>query len=134
MNAHVNSVVIACTEGSDAGTLTFPQVIGMLMEVGVERYYADLCRRSRTYYMPDGESYVIGARGHETVPAADFDPECVIAALRAIQAKSMGYSEFCEQILAAGCVGYIVTLAGRRAIYLGRKGEVYVELFPGAKS
>jgi glutamate-1-semialdehyde 2,1-aminomutase len=40
--------------------------------------------------------------------------------------------EFCEQIAAARCVGYMVSLAGRRAVHYGRTAEVYVELSAGA--
>lgn len=32
-----------------------------------------------------------------------------------------------------GCVGYHVSLAGRRAVYYGRSGETHVEQFPPAK-
>ena len=35
--------------------------------------------------------------------------------------------------MAAGCVGYFVQIAGRRVLYFGRRGEIYTELFPGAK-
>jgi hypothetical protein len=31
--------------------------------------------------------------------------------------------------MAAGCVGYFVQIAGRRAIYFGRNGEFHVEQF-----
>jgi hypothetical protein len=31
-------------------------------------------------------------------------------------------------------VAYWVFLTGQRAVYLGRKGEIHVEVFPGAKS
>jgi len=34
--------------------------------------------------------------------------------------------------MAAGCVGYFVQIAGRRALYFGRNGESHVELFPSA--
>jgi uncharacterized protein YbcV (DUF1398 family) len=133
MNAHVNTIVVECTEGSDAGTLTFPQVVGKLMEAGVERYHADLTRLTRTYYTPDGESYVVPSHGHEARPAVEFDADGVAASLRQVQAQKIDYGTFCENILAAGCVGYIVSIAGRRAVYFGRSGETYVEMFPGTK-
>jgi hypothetical protein len=43
------------------------------------------------------------------------------------------YKGFCEKVLAAGCAGYIVSLAGRRAVYFGRTAETHVELFPSTK-
>lgn len=133
MNAHVRTIVIECTEGSDAATLTFPEVVGKLTEAGVERYYADLCRLTRTYYMPDGESHVVETLSHKEKPAKDFDAGGVVAALREIQARKIDYRTFCDKILASGCVGYIVSIAGRRAVYFGRTGETFVEMFPGAK-
>jgi uncharacterized protein YbcV (DUF1398 family) len=133
MNAHVNTIVTECTQASDAGTMTFPQVVGRLMEVGVESYYVDLRRSNKIYYMPDGESYIIDAVRADTKPAIDFDAAGVEAAVREIQAQRIDYHQFCEMILAAGCVSYIVSLAGRRAVYLGRTGEAHVEMFPGTK-
>lgn len=82
--------------------------------------------------MPDGETEV--ARGHKSrAPTQTFSAEDVEQALRAIQRGEIGYREFCERIAAAGCVGYIVSLAGRRALYYGRANDSYVEWFPGAK-
>jgi hypothetical protein len=37
-----------------------------------------------------------------------------------------------EPVAQASCVGYMVPLAGRRAVYYGRTGESYVEPFPAA--
>ena len=54
------------------------------------------------------------------------------AAIRAVQGGRLDYKGFCERILAAGCVGYHVSLAGRRCVYYGRTGETHVEMFPGA--
>ena len=34
----------------------------------------------------------------------------------------------------AGTVAYRVFLTGKRVVYFGRKGEIHVEEFPGAKS
>ncbi len=53
--------------------------------------------------------------------------------LRAVQQGQIKYKTFCEQVMAAGCVGYIVSMAGRRVIYYGRTGDNHVEWFPGAK-
>lgn len=133
MDAHVKTVVTECTEGSDAGRFTFPQVVDKLTEAGVERYHADLCRLERTYYMPDGGSHVVGTDAHGEKPADEFDTRGVVAALREVQARKIDYRTFCDKILVAGCIGYIVSIAGRRAVYFGRTGETYVEVFPGAK-
>jgi uncharacterized protein YbcV (DUF1398 family) len=103
------------------------------MEAGVERYHADLVAGRKTYYLPDGdfeEVEVNKLRG----AALEFSPEGVEKAVRAIQRQEIGYREFCRLIADAGCVGYFVSLAGRRAVYYGRTGDEHVEWFPGAKS
>ena len=133
MNAHVNSIVIACTKASDEGTMTFPQVVGKLMEAGIESYYADLRRANKIYYAPEGESYVVDAAHVGVEPAKEFNAAAVEAAIRQSQARTIDYHAFCEKILAAGCVAYIVSIVGRRAVYLGRTGEAHVEMFPAAR-
>ena len=54
-------------------------------------------------------------------------------ALRAIQAKRIDYGEFVRRVMTVGTVGCDVFLEGRKAVYTGRKGELYVESFPGSK-
>jgi uncharacterized protein YbcV (DUF1398 family) len=134
MDANIKAVIVECTEGSDAERLTFPQVVGKLMGVGVERYHADLQRGAKIYYMPDGESEAVRTPHTSATPVAHaFSGEGIQAALRAIQAGEIGYRTFCARIMQAGCVAYVVSLAGRCAIYLGRGNEFYVEPFPRAK-
>jgi uncharacterized protein YbcV (DUF1398 family) len=53
--------------------------------------------------------------------------------VRSIQAGKIDYKTFCERVMAAGCVGYFVSIAGARAVYYGRSGDSYVERFPGAR-
>ncbi len=132
MDADVKDAVRWATAESDAERATFPEVVQKLMAAGVERYHADLVCSAKTYYLPNGEYEVTPC--HKVAAAAtDFDPKAVEAALRAIQGQSIKYREFCDRIAAAGCVGYFVSFAGRRAVYYGRTGETYVEWFPGAK-
>ncbi|HXL99367.1 MAG TPA: DUF1398 family protein [Rhizomicrobium sp.] len=133
MDANTKAVIAECTTASDEERIPFPEVVAKLMQAGVERYHADLVRSERTHYMPGGETDVRAAHAVKTVPAKEFSAAGVDAAVRAIQARKIQYREFCERIAAAGCVGYLVSLAGRRAVYYGRTGECHVEMFPGAK-
>ncbi|WP_020175058.1 DUF1398 domain-containing protein [Methyloferula stellata] len=130
MDPDVKDVMEDCTRGSDEGRLSFPQVVLKLMEAGVEQYHADLRRAEKTYYMPDGASHVVACPALEASPAQDFSASGVEAAIRAIQTRAITYKEFCERIGAAGCVGYFVSLAGRRAVYFGRTSEMHIEPFP----
>jgi len=130
MEAHVKDVVRAVTEASDEERILFPEVVSALSEVGIERYLADLACATKTYYQPDGPFEIVPCHG-VSLPAKAFSAEAIEAAVRASQSGTIKYREFCERIAAAGCVGYIVTLAGRRAVYYGRAGDSHTEWFPG---
>ena len=132
MDKHVQEIMQECSAGSDQGRLTFPDVVRKLAAAGVERYHADLCRAEKTYYMPDAASHITPSATISTIPASEFDAAGIVAALKAIQAGKTDYQTFCEEIAAAGCVGYLVCIGGRRAVYYGRKGDTYVESFPAA--
>jgi uncharacterized protein YbcV (DUF1398 family) len=132
VQADVVKVMQECTEASDQERITFPEVVMKLMQAGVERYHADLLRADKIYYLPSGESYRVPAAPVQATPASAFAADGVAAAVRAIQQQKIQYREFCERIAQAGCVGYIVSMVGRRAVYYGRTGDSYVEPFPAA--
>lgn len=131
MEAQVQDLVRTVTAASDEERILFPDVVRMLMDAGVERYHADLVAATKTYYMPDGALAAVSCHP-VAAPASTFAPQAVEAAVRASQARAIGYRTFCTRIAAAGCVGYFVTLAGRRAVYYGRNGDTHTEWFPGA--
>ena len=130
MDERTRQVIQACSTGSLDGSLTFPEVVERLAAVGCEQYHADFRRQEKTYYLPDGQSEVdVLPVMASSIPSA-FSDHILVAALRAIQAGQITYVEFLRRIMAAGCVGYFVNIAGRRAIYFGRNGEAYLEVFP----
>ena len=132
MQATTIEIMQECTDASDQERIGFGEVVTKLMQAGVERYHADLLRAEKIYYLPSGESHRVPAAQVDATPAAAFAADSVAAAVRAIQQKKIQYREFCERIAQAGCVGYMVSLAGRRAVYYGRTGDSYVEPFPAA--
>jgi uncharacterized protein YbcV (DUF1398 family) len=133
MDIAVKNVVAEITRASDEERITFPEVVVRLIAAGVERYHADLTSGERVFYMPDGASERVAA--HKAPPAAQsFSAPEVEAAIRAIQRGEIQYREFCARIAQAGCASYHVFVAGRRAVYYGRSGDLHVEYFPGAKS
>ena len=133
MDAHTKAVVREMSDASDAERVTFPEVVKALMEVKIERYHADLVAGRKTYYLADGEFEEVEV--HKVGGAAPaFSAEGVEKAVLAIQRGDIAYRAFCRQIADAGCVGYFVSLAGRRAVYYGRTGDEHVEWFPGAKA
>ena len=46
------------TSRSLQGTITFGEVVMKLLAIGVESYHADLVRKEKTYYMPDGQTHL----------------------------------------------------------------------------
>ena len=47
--------------GALSGELTFPEIVGRLAAIGLERYHADYSRQEITYYLPNGDSLVVRA-------------------------------------------------------------------------
>jgi uncharacterized protein YbcV (DUF1398 family) len=132
MNETTIATVEECVGLTLEGRMPFPQVVQRLLDAGIERYSVDLCRSEYIYYLPDGDSHVV--RPHEAAePVAErFSAEDVESAVRDSQQGRIAYPQFLQRIRAAGCVGYLVSFAGRRCLYLGRTGESHLELFPGA--
>jgi len=127
------AVIEECTRASHEERITFGEVVGRLIAAGVERYHVDLVRGESTYFMPDGQSHRVTYKTVDSRPADSFSAEGVLAAVRSIQAGRTKYLTFCRQIMEAGCVGYLVSMQGQRAVYYGRSGETYVEPFPGSR-
>lgn len=135
MDAQVKALVVECSRASEENRMSFVEVVKKLMEAGVESYLTDFRRATKTYYLPNGEFFEVPAEAIAAQPAAKFHQPGIEAAIREAQANKPDYTYkgFCEKVLAAGCAGYIVSLAGRRAVYFGRTAETHVELFPSAK-
>jgi uncharacterized protein YbcV (DUF1398 family) len=127
MDDHVKDVVREMTRALDEERIGFPDVVQALTEAGVERYHADLLAGTKTWYMPDGSFEITHGRALQA--ASDFRGDIVQQAVHAIQQGEIGYRVFCERITAAGCVGYFVSLAGRRSVYYGRNLAAHVEWF-----
>lgn len=131
----MNTEVIHRTyEETHAGRMTFPQVVGELMGVGVESYHADLVCGETTYYLPDGETHLERATLSASAISQEYSEAGLVAAIRGAQADAIRYPEFLRLACAAGTVAYRVFLTGRRVVYFGRHGEVHVEEFPGSKA
>lgn len=112
------------------GQSKFPQIVGRLMEEGVESYHVDLVRGENRYYDRRGGSEVVKVPHEFPDVATEFRAADVQAAIRQSQQGLINYLTFIEQITRAGCGYYIAYLDGRQVIYFGRKGESHVEPFP----
>lgn len=132
MDTRLAAVAEHCLRAAEDGTMTFPQIVGALIEAGFESYAVDFRRATAIYYRPDGDSIELATHRHEVPVAAAFDAPAVQAAIRDAQQLAPGYSYagFCRRVMAAGCACYVVSFSGRRAVYLGRTAEFHVERFP----
>jgi uncharacterized protein YbcV (DUF1398 family) len=132
MHSDVREALRECAAGVDAGRLNFTELVTTLAEVGVEGYYADFRRAEKTYYVGKGRCYVLQSASLAVRLAEDFSMEEVRSAGQAMGTREITYVRFCELLAAAGCVGYFVSLAARRVVYDGRRGESFVEPFEEA--
>ena len=130
MNASAKEVIEKCSQESHAGLITFPEVLGRLIAVGVESYFADYRQQSTTYYLSNNEAHSIWLDTPSVEIPGLFNKDGVLSAIREAQSDTVRYPEFLKLTMSAGCVGYIVWIAGRHVSYFGRQGEVHVEHFP----
>ena len=72
----------ACLDGAEAGTMTFPQIVGTLMREDFESYLVDFRRAAATYYLPDGDSVELPMHRIDVTVAPAFDAGPVQAAIR----------------------------------------------------
>lgn len=132
MDPRLTRIAQTCLDAAEDNSMTFPQIVGTLMQEGFESYAIDHRRATATFYRPGGDSVVLPTRhGHGPIAAA-MDIAAVQAAIREAQQLVPGYTYagFRAKVTAAGCAGYIVSFTGRRAVYFGRRAELHVEPFP----
>lgn len=131
MNA---DVVRKMAELTLSGLMPFPQIVGNLMEQGVEYYHVDYSSLSFSFYSADG-GVVVAPLVLEGLPAVavDLDVPELRAAILDSQQHGQKFRDFCARAMAAGVQSYFAFLRGQRVLYIGRQGDQHVEWFPGAK-
>ena len=130
MNDNTRALIHEAARGSSESRLHFGQVIGLLVQAGVESYAVDYRAQRSTYYLPDGEALDLATAMPDVAIAQDFDAAALQAAIRGAQQGVVMYPQFKQLSRRAGCVGYTVWIAGRHVSYFGRKGETHMERFP----
>ncbi len=115
------------------GELPFPQIVGLLIEAGVECYHIDYLAMRKTFYDGDGATVEtpIPLEGLPPV-AADFDTEALRTNIRDSQQNHQSWRDFSIRAMNGGVQGYFAFLRGKRVTYFGRQGEQHTEWFPGA--
>jgi uncharacterized protein YbcV (DUF1398 family) len=132
MDASLIKVIEQCAQNSLDGTGTFGEAVRTLMSVNVESYHADYRNKDTTYYLPDGAAHLVKLPVPSLVIPQEFNGAALQAAIRAAQRDEVRYPEFLKLSMQAGCVGYMVWIAGRHVSYFGHRGEVHVEQFPSS--
>lgn len=131
MDSKIVDTIQRCVEASHRGAISFGEVVGALMQQGVESYRVDFRTRVADYYLPSGETHSVPFREQASSIADTFDAQAIAAAVQGAQRGEVKYPEFVERSVRAGCVGYVVWIAGRHVSYFGRRGETHIERFPG---
>ncbi len=132
MNAHLLGTAQRCLNAAYDKSMSFPEIVGTLIQSGFEGYFVDYRRNTTTYYLAGGESAVLENPPSPGIVVSQFDQPGVISEIRAAQANlpSYAYATFCKNVKACGCAGYIVSFAGRRVVYFGVTADMHVEHFP----
>ena len=134
MNPQQVSIARECVDGAATNRLSFPEILALMNDVGLESYLVDYRQATATYYAASGEALPVPMHTVKSSIAPQFDAKRIRDAIGEAQTKAPGYTYlgFSEKVAAAGCAGYIVSIPGRRAVYFGRTGETHVEHFPGS--
>lgn len=133
MDAERILIAEASLRAAHDGSLSFPEIVGRLIEAGFESYAVDYRCNTQAFYMPDGDYHILNMPQASGPVAPVFDAAQVERMVRWAQTNPADYTyaAFSEKTKAAGCAGYLVSFLGRRVVYFGRTAETHVEHFPG---
>jgi uncharacterized protein YbcV (DUF1398 family) len=124
------NIVEECAKLSEEEKITFPEVVERLNKAGVESYAVNMLVPNKIYYAGN-KAHVVPLKIKAALNvAADFNQDHIVQALHDIQSKKIGYQEFLKLIMEGGVISYFVYIKGRKAVYCGKHGEQYTELFP----
>lgn len=130
MHTATNTLIHATFEASEAGRIHFGQLVGQLIEAGVESYDVDYRAHRATCHRTDDGTVTVELGMPDLPIAQGFVGDGVRAAIRGAQRGEVMYPAFKRLTMQAGCVGYSVWIAGRHVVYHGRRGETHIERFP----
>ncbi len=116
-----------------AGTLPFPDIVGLLIQGGVEYYHVDYAGRCKSFYGGEG-GRIVTPITYDVLPAIaqEFDLDGLRAAIKDSQVNGQKYYDFSVRAMSAGVQSYCAFLRGKRVTYVGRAGDQHTEWFPGA--
>ena len=117
-----------------SGSMPFPEIVGNLIEEGVEYYHVDFASLSSSFYSANG-GVAVAPLVLEGLPeiATEFNAAELRAAILDSQRNGQKYRLFCVRAMMSGVQSYFAFLRGQRVLYLGRRGDQHIEWFPGAQ-
>lgn len=74
MTTKWENVARTCLEGAESGTMTFPQIVGTLIEAGFDGYAVDLRRATAIYYLRTAKPSNWKQRGPNRSPSFSTRP------------------------------------------------------------
>ena len=129
-----SEVVAQAARATLDGSMTFAEIVGRLIETGVEYYHVDYVALQKTFYSATGEMIKTPITYENLLSiAADFDVDALKVAILDSQQNGQHYKDFTKRVMSAGVQGYMAFLRGKRVTYWGRGGDSHTEWFPGAK-
>ena len=131
MNATIISKLAKATQD---GSIPFPEIVGRLMDEGIEYYQVDYRTLQLTFYGTVG-GVVVAPLIFDNLPEVGeaFDLIGLRAAIHDSQVNGQKFHDFSVRAMSAGVQSYYAFLSGKRVMYLGRLGDQHIEWFPGAK-
>ncbi|MFZ2487691.1 MAG: DUF1398 family protein [Anaerolineae bacterium] len=130
MNAdRINQLVRATL----ADSMPFHEIVGNLMDEGVDYYQVDYVRLQFTFYGAQG--VVVAPLNIADLPdvAREFDSRALKSAITDSQQHGQKFGQFSARAMQAGVSSYYAFLTGQRVTYFGRQGDQHTEWFPGAQ-
>lgn len=130
MDQSVESIIRETLEASNQSRIHFGQVVGNLIQAGVESYAVDYRSGRATYYLPCGDTLSLALDKPISEIAQVFSSAAIKQAILGAQRGEVMYPEFKQLSQNAGCIGYTVWITGKHVSYFGRNGEMHIEQFP----
>ena len=94
IDQNTKAVIEDCAKQSHDGLLTFPEVLGRLVGVGVQSYFVDYRLASTTYYLNSHQAYQIPTEMPALPIPHSFNKIEVVSAIRGAQSDLVRYPEF----------------------------------------
>ena len=116
-----------------AGNMPFHEIVGNLIDEGVDYYRVDYLCLQFTFYGAQG--IVIAPLSIASLPdvAREFDRDALKSTIIDSQQHGQQFEQFSAHAMQAGVSFYYAFLTGQRVTYFGRRGDQHTEWFPGVQ-